>query len=42
MYTHYNHCHGVTAHLQLKLLLLLLLLLAEKTGLEGRLIYNGV
>jgi hypothetical protein len=27
MYTHYNHCHRVIAHLQLNLLLLLLLLL---------------
>jgi hypothetical protein len=27
MYMHYNHCHRVTAHLQLNILLLLLLLL---------------
>ena len=27
MYMHNNHCHGVTAHLQLNILLLLLLLL---------------
>jgi len=27
MYTHYNHCHRATAHLQLNVLLLLLLLL---------------
>jgi len=27
MYTHYNHCHRATAHLQLNILLLLLLLL---------------
>jgi hypothetical protein len=25
MYMHYNHCHRVTAHLQLNILLLLLL-----------------
>jgi len=28
MYTHYNHCHRATAHLQLNILLLLLLLLS--------------
>jgi len=30
MYTHYNHCHRATAHLQLNILLLLLLLLHQR------------
>ena len=32
MYTHCNHCHRATAHLQLNILLLLLLLLSLKTS----------
>ena len=35
MYMHYNHCHRVTAHLQLNILLLLLLLLMQTTNMHS-------